>query len=124
MNGPEPAMPLADALEIVDRAMAPGAVSRRVLPVREALGQTLAADQLSRLQLPPFDKSAMDGYAILPDDRQERYQVLENVPAGKMPTVSLRPAAAVKVMTGARCPLAPGWSFPSNTSAARATPSK
>ncbi|MGO8751041.1 MAG: molybdopterin molybdotransferase MoeA [Thermoguttaceae bacterium] len=106
------ATPLLRALEIVDRAIAGSSISRRMLSAREALGQTLAADQLSRLQLPPFDKAAMDGYAVLEGDRHDRYEVLETVPAGNTPTASLRAAAAVKVMTGAPVPAGAGQVIP------------
>ena len=112
MIGSQPAIPLSDALEIVDRAIARGSVDRRVLPVREALGQTVAVDQLSRLELPPFDKSAMDGYAILEGDRHDCYEVIETVLAGNTPTVALRPSAAVKVMTGAPVPAGTGQVIP------------
>jgi molybdopterin molybdotransferase len=105
MSGSEPAIPLSEAQQIVDRAISAGPVSRRTLAVRDALGRTLATDQLSRLDLPPFDKAAMDGYAVLEGDLRERYDVLGTVPAGSIPTVALRPAAAVKVMTGAPVPV-------------------
>ena len=66
-------------------------------------GGTLAADQFSRLDLPPFDKSAMDGYA-LPAGEATRYRVRETLPAGSVPSARLEPGAAAKVMTGAPVP--------------------
>ena len=70
-------------------------------------GANARVDQVSRLPLPPFDKAAMDGYAILAGDVCDRYQVLETVLAGSTPTAPLRPGTAVKVMTGARSRRAP-----------------
>ena len=98
-------IPLEDAQAIIDRTLSPLGLEREVVPVREALGRTLAADQVSRLDLPPFDKSAMDGYA-LPEGEATRYQVRETLPAGSVPSARLEPGTAVKVMTGA--PVPPG----------------
>jgi molybdopterin molybdotransferase len=103
---------LDDALGIVDRTLSDGRISRRSVAARDALGQTLAADQVSRLPLPPFDKAAMDGYAILNGDVRDRYRVLETVMAGNVPTASLRPGTAVKVMTGAPLPSNAGQVIP------------
>ncbi|MGD0897726.1 MAG: molybdopterin molybdotransferase MoeA [Thermoguttaceae bacterium] len=108
----EAAIPLDDALGIVDRAIAENTLSRRQVAVREAAGQTLAVDQVSALQLPPFDKAAMDGYAVAEGDVRDRYQVLETVSAGSTPRVSLRPGTAVKVMTGAPVPAGTGQVIP------------
>ncbi|MGA2064263.1 MAG: molybdopterin molybdotransferase MoeA [Thermoguttaceae bacterium] len=112
MIASRPATLLNDALDVVDRAIPQGTLSRRKLPLREAAGETLAADQLSRLELPPFDKAAMDGYAVLEGDRRDRYQVLETVAAGSTPAASLRPGTAVKVMTGTPVPAGAGQVIP------------
>ena len=98
----ERAIPLEDALGIVDRAVSDFTIPSRKVAVRDGLGQILAADQLSRLHLPPFDKASMDGYAVLDGDVRDSYKVLETVMAGSTPTASLRAGAAVKIMTGAR----------------------
>ena len=87
-------------------------ISSRHVAVRDALGQTLAADQISRLQLPPFDKAAMDGYAVLEHDVRDRYEVLETVMAGDAPGAEIRPGTAVKVMTGAPVPAGSGRVIP------------
>ena len=98
----ERAIPLDDALGIVDRTLSDTTISIRKVAVRDGFGQILAADQVSKLHLPPFDKSSMDGYAVLDGDVRDAYKVLETVMAGNMPTASLRAGTAVKVMTGAR----------------------
>ncbi len=74
------------------------------LPTGEALGRMLAADQRSTVDLPPFDKSAMDGFAVRADDERDRYRLLETVPAGTAPSLALEPGTATKVMTGAPVP--------------------
>jgi molybdopterin molybdotransferase len=62
---------LHQALAIVNRTLAGLRQETETLATGDALGRTLAADQFSRLDLPPFDKSAMDGYALLAGDRRE-----------------------------------------------------
>lgn len=94
----------ADALAVVDDAVAPRTLDTECLPVVQAHGRTLAADAQSRVNLPPFNKSAMDGYAVMTGDVRDLYQVIEEVPAGKHPTLPLRPGTATKVMTGAPVP--------------------
>jgi molybdopterin molybdotransferase len=104
----ERAIPLEDALGIVDRALSDSTISSRKVAVRDGFGQILAADQVSRLHLPPFDKASMDGYAVLDGDVRDAYKVLETVMAGGTPTASLRAGTAVKVMTGAPVPSGAG----------------
>ncbi len=76
------------------------------IPVREAVGRILAADQFSKVDLPPFDKSAMDGYAVLEGDQHSRLRIEGVVTAGDPGTDKLLPGTTVKVMTGA--PVPPG----------------
>ncbi|MGA2059894.1 MAG: molybdopterin molybdotransferase MoeA [Thermoguttaceae bacterium] len=108
----ERAIPLDDALGIVDRALSDSTISSRKVAVRDGFGHILAADQLSKLHLPPFDKSSMDGYAVLDGDVCNAYKVLETVMAGNTPTASLQAGAAVKVMTGAPVPSGAGRVIP------------
>lgn len=95
---------LTDAFKIVDRELAGVRVAMETVSLTDALGRTLAADQESRLDLPPFNKSAMDGYAVLAGDQRSQYRVLETVAAGAVPTARLEAGTAIKVMTGAPVP--------------------
>jgi len=81
---------------------------RNTVAIREARGRVLATDQRSALDLPPFDKSAMDGYAILADDVRESYRLLGTTAAGKTSAFSLASGTTVKVMTGAPVPAGAG----------------
>ncbi len=103
MKPDRPTIQLAAAFDLVDRLLAHRLVPVETVSVRNAVGRTLAADQTSPLDLPPFDKSAMDGYA-LPDDGPGPYRVLETVAAGSVSTAPLTPGTALKVMTGAPVP--------------------
>ena len=85
-----------------------------VLPARptaliDALGSDLAEDIAADIDLPPFDKALMDGYAVrsadLSDPGEHRLTVVEEITAGRMPTRPLRPGEASRIMTGAPLPL-------------------
>ncbi|HET8988197.1 MAG TPA: gephyrin-like molybdotransferase Glp [Humibacillus sp.] len=72
---------------------------------RYAVGRRLAADLLALDDLPRFDNSAMDGYAVCPASPAQRtYAVVGDVPAGAAPGFVLAPGEAARVMTGARVP--------------------
>lgn len=77
--------------------------------VGEALGLVLAADVSSPSTVPPFDNSAMDGYAVRHEDVVDVPCVLavsEDVAAGHVAVGGVEPGRAIKIMTGA--PLPPG----------------
>ncbi len=99
-------IPLDTALALVDREVGDSRVATERVPVREAAGRFLAADQRSKLDLPPFDKSAMDGYAIPAGDLCDEYRLAGIVAAGDQGIDVLASGTTVKVMTGA--PVPPG----------------
>ena len=71
------------------------------------LGQVLAEEIQSDLDMPPFDKSMMDGYAVRAEDLlsgQATLEVIEEVSAGRMPTKVVGPGQATRIMTGAPLP--------------------
>jgi len=70
----------------------------------DALGRVLAAPVQSDVDMPPFNKSSMDGYACRAADAFQRLQVLEHIPAGHVPTLPITPGTCSKVMTGAPIP--------------------
>jgi molybdopterin molybdotransferase len=98
--------PKEKALEIVLAAIpAPSAVE--TVGLGEALGRVLAADQVADIDMPPFDRSAMDGFALRAADLADcpvELAVLETVKAGDVPTRRIGPGAATRIMTGAPVP--------------------
>ena len=79
------------------------------IPLLESRGRILAEDVASDVDMPPFPRSTMDGYAIRSEDVRHtpaRLQVVGTIPAGTYPNFSLRAMQAAKIMTGA--PLPPG----------------
>ncbi|HUU93851.1 MAG TPA: molybdopterin molybdenumtransferase MoeA, partial [Phycisphaerae bacterium] len=77
------------------------------VPLIEAVGACLAEPVASDLDLPPFDKSSMDGYAVRAGDVAETpadLTVIEELPAGVVPTKEVGPGQCAKIMTGAPVP--------------------
>jgi molybdopterin molybdotransferase len=72
--------------------------------LEESLGRILAADVVSDMDMPPFNRSAMDGYACRREDLQNELEVLEIVAAGESPTKTVGKNQCTKIMTGAAVP--------------------
>lgn len=70
----------------------------------KSLNRVLAQDVLSDVNMPPFNKSAMDGYACRMEDIFEELEVLEIIPAGTEPTTAITKGQCSKIMTGAMMP--------------------
>jgi molybdopterin molybdotransferase len=72
-----------------------------------ALGRVLAEDVVSDLDMPPYDKAMMDGFAVrsadLPDGRG-LLSVIDEVMAGQTPRNPVGPGQAIRIMTGAPIP--------------------
>jgi molybdopterin molybdotransferase len=76
-------------------------------PLREALDSVLAEDVTSPIDLPPWDNSAMDGYAVRSADLgtgNTDLEVLESVAAGQFPTKTVGQRQAIRIFTGAPLP--------------------
>jgi molybdopterin molybdotransferase len=65
----------------------------------------LGEDVFSDINMPPFDKSAMDGYACRSEDLTQPMQVIGTLHAGSNETFTVEPGTCVKIMTGAPVPL-------------------
>src|SRR5262249_26452489 len=71
------------------------------------LGLVLAEDVVSDLDMPPYDKALMDGYAVRAADLSDgnaTLTVVEEVTAGQTPRRPLGPGQATRIMTGAPLP--------------------
>ncbi|WP_299018590.1 bifunctional molybdopterin-guanine dinucleotide biosynthesis adaptor protein MobB/molybdopterin molybdotransferase MoeA [uncultured Photobacterium sp.] len=76
-----------------------------IVSLKQALGQIVARDILSPVNVPQHTNSAMDGYAIRGDDlERENYQVIAEVMAGHSYDQPLQLGEAVRIMTGAPIP--------------------
>jgi molybdopterin molybdotransferase len=68
------------------------------------LQRVLAEDIFFDMDMPPFDKSAMDGYACRKADILNELEVIELIPAGKFPEKVVGKGQCSKIMTGAPIP--------------------
>ena len=80
-------------------------------PILDCLGQVLAEDIYSTIDIPPLDNSAMDGYALRAEDTHGASEsspkyliVVGEVAAGSVPTKKVRVGTAIRIMTGAPLP--------------------
>ncbi|MGV9826933.1 molybdopterin molybdotransferase MoeA [Gordonia sp. NPDC003429] len=79
--------------------------------VADAVGRVTAIDIHAPIPLPPFDNSAMDGYAVRAADvatateqSPTRLPVDADIPAGRTDELALPPGTAARIMTGAPLP--------------------
>jgi molybdopterin molybdotransferase len=102
-----PLLPYLDALEQIVSAFAP--LPPEDVPLERARGLILAEAIVSDIDVPGFDNSAMDGYAIRSADTARQpvvLQLVDDLPAGSDPKVVIQEGTAATIMTGA--PLPPG----------------
>jgi molybdopterin molybdotransferase len=84
-----------------------GLMPVQVLPIADCLGLVLAQDVVAPIPLPPFDNSAMDGYAVRAADVADapvELPVAQDIPAGLVEVAPLLPGTAHRIMTGAPVP--------------------
>jgi molybdopterin molybdotransferase len=86
-------------------------VSECHVPLFDALGSVLSRNVFAAINLPSFDKSALDGYVLQAKDTETAtgsqpvtLSVIEEVAAGHVPEKQVTPGTAIKVMTGAPIP--------------------
>jgi molybdopterin molybdotransferase len=80
-------------------------------PILDCLGQVLAEDVFSTINIPPLDNSAMDGYAVRSADTHGAsrkspriLRVIDTVAAGAVSQSEVEPGTAIRIMTGAPVP--------------------
>lgn len=84
------------------------AVAPQACPLREARGRRLRADIRAAHDLPAFDRSAMDGYAIAAGETAARLRVIGEVQPGAPGDLQLQPGECVRIFTGAPLPRGAG----------------
>jgi molybdopterin molybdotransferase len=70
----------------------------------DCLGRILAEDIHSDTDMPPFNKSAVDGFACRAADLNRDLEVIETIPAGKLPEFRVTEGKCSRIMTGASLP--------------------
>ncbi|MFQ6122071.1 MAG: gephyrin-like molybdotransferase Glp [Dehalococcoidales bacterium] len=81
------------------------------VPILDSLGQVLAEDVHSSINIPPLDSAAMDGYAVQSKDTHDAscesprfLRVTDTVFAGSISECAVEPGTAIRIMTGAPVP--------------------
>jgi molybdopterin molybdotransferase len=74
------------------------------IDIKNSLGRILAENVTSDIDMPPFDKSAMDGYACKAEDTDKELNLIEIIPAGIIPEKTVLEGQCSKIMTGAMIP--------------------
>ena len=99
---------LDTALAIIART--PRSPAEEAVPLAEALGRVLARPVASPIDSPPFDKAAMDGFAVAADDDSPGFRILDTVAAGAGAGRPVRRGECARIMTGAMLPPEPAGS--------------
>ena len=73
---------------------------------QDASGRILADAVFADDDMPPFSRSAMDGFALRAEDQDMLLDIIEEIPAGKFPAKKIGKGQCAKIMTGA--PIPPG----------------
>jgi molybdopterin molybdotransferase len=102
-----PLMPIAEMERLIATRIAPVPEIEEVA-LRDALGRVLARDIVAGLDLPPFDNSAVDGFAVrhadLAGSGPTRLAVVDRVTAGRTAARALKAGEAARIFTGAPMP--------------------
>jgi len=75
-----------------------------IISFRDALGRILAEDVISDTDMPPFNRSAVDGFACRKDDLGNELEITETIRAGKEPEKTVGKLQCARIMTGAIVP--------------------
>jgi molybdopterin molybdotransferase len=93
-----------EAQQQIDHHTTP--LSSETVPLAQAHGRLLREPVASAEDLPPFDRSAMDGYAVRADDPADGFSIVAEIRAGQSIDRELVPGEAIRIFTGARLPSA------------------
>jgi len=93
---------LAEARRLITEKISPlPAVS---VPLSELRGGVLRQDVKAREDLPGFDRSAMDGYAIAANDASAKFRIVATIEPGPLPKCKIRRGQCARIFTGAPVP--------------------
>jgi molybdopterin molybdotransferase len=100
-------LPIEEVERILRERVAPVPETEKV-PLEAAHGRVLAHEVVAPIDLPPFDNSAVDGYAVRAADlstaSETKLAISGRITAGRALSEELRPGTAVRIFTGAPMP--------------------
>jgi len=95
-------MTIEEAKQIIEDVTQP--LGMTVKQFDEAQFHSLAEDVLSKVSMPPFNRSAMDGFACRKKDLSGPLKVIDNIPAGCFSCKTIQKGECARIMTGAPVP--------------------
>ena len=93
---------ILEALDIITTQIS--SLDSEIIPIESAVDRVLAQDYIALFDLPRFNNSAMDGYAVKVKDANTTVNISDVIYAGDNPTMTLQAGNAIKIMTGAPIP--------------------
>jgi molybdopterin molybdotransferase len=104
-NGP--LLPVADAERLIAERVVPVS-GHEAVALRQAAGRVFIENIVAPVDVPPFDNSAVDGYAVRAGDldsaAEKRLTIADRVAAGHTTTHGLKAGEAIRIFTGAPMP--------------------
>jgi putative molybdopterin biosynthesis protein len=105
-------LPREEAIRRFEAALAPAPLDREAVGLAQSLGRVLAADVTSPIDVPPFDRSSVDGFAVRAADLASAGEIApvtlrlndEVIACGVMPKLALAPGTATPIATGGPIP--------------------
>jgi molybdopterin molybdotransferase len=102
-----PLLPISEMERLIAERVTP-VIEDEQVALRAAHGRVLANDIVAGTDLPPFDNSAVDGFAVRSQDldpaAETRLKVVDRITAGHRPETGLEPGQAARIFTGAPMP--------------------
>src|SRR5215213_350096 len=98
-------IPISEAIEIIERETV--ALPAETIDLEDSTGRILAENIAADMDLPPFDRSQMDGFAVRSDDVKNapvKLKIIGESVAGHGFDRKMKSGEAVRIMTGARVP--------------------
>ncbi|MDQ3749306.1 MAG: molybdopterin molybdenumtransferase MoeA, partial [Acidobacteriota bacterium] len=98
-------IPISEALQIIEKQV--GTLSTEPIGLENSVGRVLAEKISADMDLPPFDRSQMDGFAVKLKDTKNaaaKLKIVGEAAAGKGFDSKIKSGEAVRIMTGARVP--------------------
>jgi len=93
---------ILEALDIIANTIP--LVATEIIPIEMAVGRVVSEDYVASFDLPRFNNSAMDGYAVKVCDASKNVHCSQVIYAGDNPNMILQTSHAIKIMTGAPIP--------------------
>lgn len=95
-------IPFEEAYQIIRNAVIP--LEKETVLLADSQNRILAEEIVSDVNIPPFNKAAMDGFACRRTDLPGPLRIVDEIPAGKFPTVEIKEGECARIMTGAPIP--------------------